>query len=367
MSRGFDAEHDEMYKLEQEPDSHGGGDPENFFEDEEDSPYPEVRASVSNFDDPEMPCLTFRAMLLGISFTLLGAAANTYFYLRYPAPLLTPIVVQIITYPLGAGLARILPVTLYDTPKWLQKIGAPSYWSLNPGPFNIKEHSVIIIMANVSIAPSFTQSMLLALDKFYEIKTGFGYDILLLLSVNTVGFSFAGFCRRFLIWPAALIWPQTLVTCTLLNTFHAEDDDAASGSLTRYRYFLYVFFGALVWYIVPGYLFIGLSAFSWVCWIAPSKSNITHERLWSLQLIRPFSFASQSRRQSALWRCYRSRHEQHNLRLVTNCIHRFASNRTLVGYCKYLRWLHCPHLAFRAYHVLYQCENSTTILQTISH
>lgn len=271
LSRMYDGEHDGMYKLEQAPESHGDHDPENFFEDEEDSPYPEVRASVSNFDDPEMPCLTFRAMLLGVTFTLLGAAANTYFYLRYPAPLLTPIVVQIITYPLGAGLARILPVTLYDTPKWLQKMGAPSYWSLNPGPFNIKEHTVIIIMANVGIAPSFTQSMLLALDKFYEIKTGFGYDILLLLSVNTVGFSFAGFCRRFLIWPAALIWPQTLVTCTLLNTFHAEDDDAASGSLTRYRYFLYVFFGALVWYIVPGYLFIGLSAFSWVCWIAPSK------------------------------------------------------------------------------------------------
>ena len=28
--------------------------------DEEDSPYPEVRASVSNVDDPEMPTLTFR-------------------------------------------------------------------------------------------------------------------------------------------------------------------------------------------------------------------------------------------------------------------------------------------------------------------
>ncbi|GAA6001745.1 hypothetical protein JCM5350_007212, partial [Sporobolomyces pararoseus] len=30
------------------------------YEEEEDSPYPEVRASVSNIDDPEMPSLTFR-------------------------------------------------------------------------------------------------------------------------------------------------------------------------------------------------------------------------------------------------------------------------------------------------------------------
>lgn len=81
----YDGEQDDMYKLEQMPDTLEGQDPDNFFEDEEDSPYPEVRASVSNFDDPEMPCLTFRAIFLGITFTLLGAAANTYFYLRYPA------------------------------------------------------------------------------------------------------------------------------------------------------------------------------------------------------------------------------------------------------------------------------------------
>lgn len=32
---------------------------------EEDSPYAEVRASVSNIDDPEMPCLTLRMWLIG--------------------------------------------------------------------------------------------------------------------------------------------------------------------------------------------------------------------------------------------------------------------------------------------------------------
>ena len=33
---------------------------------EEDSPYPEVRASVSNIDDPEMPCLTLRMWVIGM-------------------------------------------------------------------------------------------------------------------------------------------------------------------------------------------------------------------------------------------------------------------------------------------------------------
>ncbi len=33
---------------------------------EEDSPYPEVRASVSNIDDPDMPALTARMWVIGI-------------------------------------------------------------------------------------------------------------------------------------------------------------------------------------------------------------------------------------------------------------------------------------------------------------
>ena len=35
------------------------------FEEEEDSPYPEVRASVSNIDDIDMPTLTFRVWSIG--------------------------------------------------------------------------------------------------------------------------------------------------------------------------------------------------------------------------------------------------------------------------------------------------------------
>ncbi len=39
---------------------------------EEDSPYPEVRASVSNIDDPDMPALTIRMWIVGLVLSLLG-------------------------------------------------------------------------------------------------------------------------------------------------------------------------------------------------------------------------------------------------------------------------------------------------------
>lgn len=64
--------------------------PESEIDDpDEDSPYPEVRASVSNTDDPDMPCLTFRAVLLSVVIGLVFNAANTFFYLRFPAAYLT--------------------------------------------------------------------------------------------------------------------------------------------------------------------------------------------------------------------------------------------------------------------------------------
>ena len=225
---------------------------DDLLAEEEDSPFAEVRASVSNYDDPEMPCLTLRSLFLGIVFTIFGAALNTYFELRYPSPIVTPIVVQILAYPFGVGMARLLPAKTFNSPKWMMKLGIAESWSPNPGPFNIKEHTVIIIMSNVGIAPSFSINVPLIISKYFQHPTSFGFDILLLLSTQIVGFSFAGLCRRFLVWPAMLIWPQSLVNCTLLNTFHAEDDDGSDGSLTRFRYFCYLFVAAAIWYFVPG-------------------------------------------------------------------------------------------------------------------
>lgn len=43
---------------------------------EEDSPYPEVRASVSNIDDPEMPAMTIRMWVIGLFLCILGRSVS---------------------------------------------------------------------------------------------------------------------------------------------------------------------------------------------------------------------------------------------------------------------------------------------------
>ncbi|GJN94762.1 hypothetical protein Rhopal_007854-T1 [Rhodotorula paludigena] len=240
---------------------------------EDDSPYPEVRASVSNYDDLEMPALTFRSWLIGLLFCIVVSAANTFFALRYPAPIITPVVTQVLSYPFGKLLARALPYRQWTLPRWTRFIGMPEKFSFNPGPFNIKEHTILVIMANISTSTPNGLHYSLAAEKGYGVTQSAGFDILLILSTQTLGFGAAGLCRRFLVWPAAMIWPQNLVFCTLLNTLHAEVDDEEEGP-SRFRFFLFIIGGAFAWYWLPGFLFTALSAFSWVCWISPNNAVV---------------------------------------------------------------------------------------------
>ncbi|KAE8224587.1 hypothetical protein CF319_g2545 [Tilletia indica] len=238
----------------------------------EDSIYPEVRAAVSNIDDPDMPVNTFRMWLMALIFTILLTGLNQFFSFRYPSVRVSPLVVQLIAYPVGVGLAKILPTRVWKTP-----FGS---FTMNPGPFNVKEHAMVVICANVNSSPNSATSVL-AVQKFtYQQDFGAAYQILFVLSSQLLGFSFAGFCRRWLVWPAAMIWPATLVQTALLGTFH-NHKGSQNGRMSREKFFLIAFILAFVYYWFPGYLFTALSTFNWACWIAPN--NVRLNQLMGVQ------------------------------------------------------------------------------------
>lgn len=214
---------------------------------EEDSPYPEVRASVSNIDDPDMPCLTIRMWFIGLLLCMTSSAANTFFNFRYPAPFFAPLTLLLIAYPFGKFLAFTLPITTYRLPRWLGSLE----FSLNPGPWNVKEHVLVFIIANVAVGSPYALNVIVVAEKDYEIHLGFWFALCLCLATQLTGFGLAGMTRRFLVWPASMVWPQNLVVCTLLNTLHAEEDED-SGGISRFKYFSYVTLGAGVFYFLPG-------------------------------------------------------------------------------------------------------------------
>jgi hypothetical protein len=52
---------------------------------EDESPYPEVRAAVSNTDDMEMPADTLRSWTIGLFWAILIPGLNQFFHFRYPS------------------------------------------------------------------------------------------------------------------------------------------------------------------------------------------------------------------------------------------------------------------------------------------
>jgi hypothetical protein len=56
---------------------------------EDDSPYPEVRSAVANFDDPDMPVATLRAWVIGLFWAIIIPGMNQFFYFRYPSVAIT--------------------------------------------------------------------------------------------------------------------------------------------------------------------------------------------------------------------------------------------------------------------------------------
>ncbi|KAJ7469724.1 oligopeptide transporter [Mycena latifolia] len=230
---------------------------------EDDSPYPEVRSAVANTDDPSIPVSTLRAWTLGLIWAIIIPGLNQFFFFRYPAVTVTSIVAQLLTFPLGRLWARLLPNVRIP----LLNI------HLNPGPFSIKEHVLITIMAGVGAGSAYATDIVAVQRVYYDQTYSFGYQWMVVMSTQLIGFSIGGIARRFLVQPPSMIWPYNLVTCALFNTLHAQQyaGVGSRGGFSREKFFYVAFAGSALWYLVPGYLFTGLSFFSWVCWIKPNN------------------------------------------------------------------------------------------------
>lgn len=105
--------------------------------------------------------------------TTLFSGVNALFSLRRSQISITSIVGQLIAYPLGVGWSYILPNHQFNL------LGLR--FNLNPGPFNFKEHALIVLMANASYGGGvgYFTYILTAQKAYYGFDWGWGYAILL--------------------------------------------------------------------------------------------------------------------------------------------------------------------------------------------
>lgn len=142
------------------------------------SPIEEVQMTVGTTDDPSLPCMTFRTITLGITANILLTVINTFFGYRTEPLHVSAIVVQIAVLPIGRFMARVLPKR--------PLIGFPFIpwrFSLNPGPFNVKEHVLITIFANTGSNAMGTM-LINVVKAFYKRQLDFIPSLLFVLATQ---------------------------------------------------------------------------------------------------------------------------------------------------------------------------------------
>ncbi|VUC37067.1 unnamed protein product [Clonostachys rosea] len=232
------------------------------------SPYEEVRAAVREIDNGEY-ANTLRSWILGMVFVTIVSGVNMFLSMRSPAITIPAVVVILITYPIGVLWAKIMPMHKFKT------FGLE--WSLNPGPFSVKEHAVITLMAKITADYPYSTNALEALQapSLYNHNLGWGFALMFTLSSQIIGISMSGMFRRFLVWPSAMVWPGQFGTTSLLYTLHdtskSEQISANGWRLSRYRWFCYLAIGSFCYYWLPAVIWQGLSVFAFITWIKPNS------------------------------------------------------------------------------------------------
>ena len=250
------------------------------------SPYAQVRASVSAVDNITLSINTPRMWVLSVLFAILGSAANLFFSLRYPSVTITPVIALLLVHPLGLLWDQLLkrrddPEERFDHGTRVQEISEDCtstsrlqhlrLW-LAQGTWNEKEHSCVYVSSNVAFGFAFATDVIVEQTHFYNQKVSITYQLLLILSTQILGYAFAGLSRRFLVRPGGMIWPGTLMSAAMFTTLHKEGNTVANGwKITRWRFFFIVWSGSFMFYFLPGLLMPALSYFSVITWFAPKN------------------------------------------------------------------------------------------------
>ncbi|XP_051133931.1 oligopeptide transporter 4-like [Andrographis paniculata] len=241
-------------------------------EEEDESPIEEVRLTVTNTDDPTLPVWTFRMWFLGLLSCALLSFLNQFFAYRTEPLVITQITVQVATLPIGHFLAAVLPRRKF-------RIGSWGEFSLNPGPFNMKEHVLISIFANAGSAfgngSAYAVGIVTIVKAFYGRSISFLAGWLLIVTTQVLGYGWAGLLRKYVVEPAHMWWPGTLVQVSLFRALHEKDKQGMS----RAKFFLIVLICSFSWYLLPGYLFSTLTSLSWICWAYPN--SVTAQQIGS--------------------------------------------------------------------------------------
>uniref|UniRef100_A0A7N0VET7 Uncharacterized protein n=1 Tax=Kalanchoe fedtschenkoi TaxID=63787 RepID=A0A7N0VET7_KALFE len=237
-----------------------------------DCPIEEVKLTVPITDDPTLPVLTFRTWVLGLFTCVLLAFVNQFFGYRNNNLSLGTVSAQIVVLPIGRLMASYLPDRKFKVPFF--------NWSftLNPGPFSVKEHVLITVFATSGAGGVYAVHIVTIVKAFYHKNLHWMAGFLLALTTQMLGYGWAGLFRKYLVDSAYMWWPSNLINVSLFRALNGKEK-RPRGGLTRLQFFFMVFTASFAYYIIPGYFFPAISGISVVCFIW--RNSVTAQQIGS--------------------------------------------------------------------------------------
>ncbi|KAH7855094.1 hypothetical protein Vadar_021166 [Vaccinium darrowii] len=224
------------------------------------SPIPEVRATVSHVHNPD-PAETFRVWIIGPPVEVLLAHFKTQELFKDNVFEVPMILIQLgFGLLLGNFLAVILPRRVFRV--W----GTRLQFTLNPGPFNIKEHALIGVFAYIGLMrPNLLQSVSIDIAYFHNVIY-WTMAFMATLASFLMCFPFVGLFTRHMVSAARMWWPTELVDVAFYRTWH-DDIDRLLGNISN-KFFFMIFFGlSFIYQTIVGFFFQSLSYLSPLCWV----------------------------------------------------------------------------------------------------
>ncbi|KAG6527179.1 oligopeptide transporter 1-like isoform X2 [Zingiber officinale] len=236
----------------------------------DDSPIEQVRLTVPPMDDPTLQVLTFRTWLVGMPLCILQTVLLRIGLFRRQMISISSVCIDIILLIVGNLLAKVLPEKSVRIP------GTRWSFSLNPCPFNIKEHVTTSILVNSISSPGFLNISIAKI--FYHREIQFWPALFLVISTQFLGFGFAGMFLKFLVDSPYMWWPGVIPSISFYKALH-EKDKRPKGELSVFQFFFLVSVAAFAYTIIPSYFFPSITGLSVVCWIW--KDSITAQQIGS--------------------------------------------------------------------------------------
>lgn len=203
--------------------------------------------------------MTFRFWFLATFWVVAGCAVSSIYYFKPYVNTLSSYAVQLLSWGMGDAMARYLPKRTYT-------VFGKSF-SLNPAPWNAKEHALIVVAYWGSCYTAYGLGPLSALELYYDRKLNPGWGILFLLTTQMIGYGFAGLFRDILVRPPKIYYPGVLPNVALFNAMH-KNPSVTKNSI---RFFTYVASATFVYQWFPGFVFPLLSSLPLLCYFAHGK------------------------------------------------------------------------------------------------